>query len=573
MKKFYFSILMTAAVVLSSVPCEGRDLSGGLLSGVYPKAGIRAKARVSESAAFGQAGLKEGIPLKTDVRKKAPARSAAAGELITQAPAGEVHSSLVRSSSSFFVEFGAANMDEVDAMVGEFVVGDDGYIYVKNPFAYDVTGTYMKLRVDGDVAVAEFPQLIDRDDVYGMGTEEDLYVERLKFDATEQWYVPDEENRQIVFDYKDGVLSQRYEEDVMYGLVTSDGDWLGYGDWNLVMRPLDEAAVVLPEGVEAKEYTLVHANGASLVKVAFDGNDVYLQGLNATTPDACVKGTLKDNSVLFDAGQYLGTYALETAPEKYLDYHVFFMPAVIGQVWDEWMEEYVEVYEATNEIVFDFNPETGVLSSDDVIMTNASQTQTYYVEAFEQPCLKPYAGKKPAVPAAPIVTEFLPIEDHFGDGDIYGGISFVLLGKDVDGNYIDVHDLCYNVIVNDELFTFTPDEFINLTEDMVDVPYDFNDDFDFQVNGIYHNVYFTNPDYVKIGVRAKYVVDGVANVSDVAYYGVNTGAEKVDAQKEVVSVTYTDMLGRKVNRPSAGLYIKTQTYSDGTARNDKVVVR
>lgn len=574
MKRTCFSILTMAAMMLSAMPCLGRDVLKGHRTDSHPRAGLYAKTRVSDGVVARQAGLSNGIALKTADKKGSPIMRAEADELITQAPPGEIHVSQIRSSTSYFVEFGAAYLEDVEAMVGEFVVGDDGYIYIKDPFAYDATGTYMKARLNGNEAVLELPQLIDRDDVYEMGTEEDLFVARLKYDAAEDWYVMDEESQEIVFDYQDGVLSQREETDIMYGLVTADGEWLGYGDWNLVMQPVNETLAKMPNGIGAKEYTFSHSYGSSLVNVAFDGSDVYVSGINKDMPEACIVGKVAGNTVTFPAAQYLGIshHLIDMYTDEYQDYHAFFMPAVVEQEWNELYEDYIEVYYVIDELVFKFDSATGVMTADDVLLINASKTKTYYIEAFEGPCFRPYPGKKPAVPAKPVVTEYLPIDDHYNDGDIYGGITFVLFGMDVDGNYIDVHDLYYNIVVNDEIFTFTPDEFINLTEEMTDVPYDFADDFDFQVNDIYHNVYFTNPEYVKIGVQAKYVVDGVANVSEVAYYE-TSGVSEVDTEKEIVDIAYTDLLGKRVSHPSAGLYIKTLTYSDGSVKNIKVFVK
>lgn len=79
--------------------------------------------------------------------------------------------------------------------------------------------------------------------------------------------------------------------------------------------PEPDVLVELPEGVEPIEYT-VTANGASnqgyfdfekTVGVAFDGTDVYLQGLAYYFPEAYVKGTLTENGeVVVPSGQFVG---------------------------------------------------------------------------------------------------------------------------------------------------------------------------------------------------------------------------------------------------------------------------
>lgn len=285
-------------------------------------------------------------------------------------------------------------------------------------------------------------------------------------------------------------------------------------------------------------------------------------------------GKKDGNRVTFNAGQYLGVYNLviDTETGETQAYHSYFMPAIIKEEWNDIYGEYIEVYEVTDELVFTIDPATGIMTADKVMLTNASKTMTYYIEAFEDARLIPYTGKKPAVPVTPIVTEQMEIKDWFGDGDVYGAISFVIFPQDVNGNLIDLNDVYYNIIINDRLFTFTPEEFKYVKESMTDVPYYYSDDYDIQLNGKFHNIYFTNPEYTKIGVQAKYVVDGVENVSGVAYYG-STGIREANVEEELEAVVYTDLLGNRVTSPTAGLYIKTMIYSDGSRKSVKTFVK
>ena len=80
-------------------------------------------------------------------------------------------------------------------------------------------------------------------------------------------------------------------------------------------EPQSDELVELPEGVEPIEYTL-NAVGATnqssldieaTMNVAFDGTDVYLQGLAYYFPEAYVKGTLtEDGVIIVPTGQYVG---------------------------------------------------------------------------------------------------------------------------------------------------------------------------------------------------------------------------------------------------------------------------
>ncbi|MBR6189616.1 MAG: choice-of-anchor J domain-containing protein [Prevotella sp.] len=113
--------------------------------------------------------------------------------------------------------------------------------------------------------------------------------------------------------------------------------------------------VELPEGVEAQEYTLeaVGSDSQSTLStantklVAFDGTDVYLQGLAYYFPEAFVKGTLtEEGQVLVPSGQYVGT-------DKYGDE---FLVALDVD------EENTLIDAASGVIAFDYDAESGVLS-------------------------------------------------------------------------------------------------------------------------------------------------------------------------------------------------------------------
>ena len=110
-----------------------------------------------------------------------------------------------------------------------------------------------------------------------------------------------------------------------------------------------DVLVTLPEGVEAEEFTLTLDNNYGVTEttklVAFDGNDVYVQGLAYYFPESFVKGTLnEDGQYVFKSGQFVGE---DEYGAEYL----------IGLSVDE--EDYFQ-YEP--EFVFDFDAESRKLS-------------------------------------------------------------------------------------------------------------------------------------------------------------------------------------------------------------------
>ena len=78
-----------------------------------------------------------------------------------------------------------------------------------------------------------------------------------------------------------------------------------------------DVLVALPDGVTAETDWVLSGNyvansiaysNTNDIAVAFDGNDVYVQGLVYLMPSAWIKGTMNESTVTFANGQYCGEY-------------------------------------------------------------------------------------------------------------------------------------------------------------------------------------------------------------------------------------------------------------------------
>ena len=92
---------------------------------------------------------------------------------IVKRPQGRLMKNQVRKAMSFYSTGSGAYIDSVDYYIGDYVMGDDGSVYLKNPFTFFPTQSYLKLdRLEGDTLVARMPQAIYRED-------DTYYVSRL----------------------------------------------------------------------------------------------------------------------------------------------------------------------------------------------------------------------------------------------------------------------------------------------------------------------------------------------------------------------------------------------------------
>lgn len=491
--------------------------------------------------------------------------------IITEAPAGRrvVYS---KSAGVYYNLWGYNIYSDEDELVGEVVYAEDNTVYIKNPVTGRLTNSYMKGTIDeNNVITVTLPQPIMAEDYYG-----DMYlynVDRLVFSEEEDfwWYYPDKENHEVKFTVRnDSLIFSETTGDVILGLTYADfGDWTGEGDYNITYAPFNDKTIELPANIETENYTLIKGLAGQNVKVAFDGNDAYLGGIFSNLPDGYIIGTRNGDKITFATDQYLG-------PDDIYGYHTYFMSANGKLVWN--YDRYDSEYTKTDEIVFTYNEADKTLiadsKGDSTVLINAGKKQIYYIEALDAPVIKQFPRIEGAVkPMTPIITE---LESHEDSG--YGIIAFDLPMYDVDGNFLDVNKLHYNLFIDDELLTLYTDEYKKLTEDMTDIPYTFNDNYDIVYNeGTYHFLYFYAFGFDKMGVQLVYTADnGDIGESDIAWqYLTTTGIDnaKTAPQARIGKVSYTDLSGRELSAPAKGISIKTVTYEDGTKKSFKVVKR
>ena len=109
---------------------------------------------------------------------------------------------------------------------------------------------------------------------------------------------------------------------------------------------------------------------------------------------------------------------------------------------------------------------------------------------------------------------------------------------------------------------------------MTDVPYAYKDQYDFyQLDENNRRLYFYKEPKHSLGLEAIYIdKSGKRYRSGITEYLLDeTGVNSATESKTVKSVEYTDLSGRRIARPTNGVYVKTTTFSDGTKESKKVV--
>lgn len=322
---------------------------------------------------------------------------------------------------------------------------------------------------------------------------------------------------------------------------------------NFVIQPISDIFTFTPPAdAEIEKWMMTSASESRFVNVARSGNDVYIAGFSSMAPDDYVMGTIANGKLTFRSG-----YILPSAALKYI--------RLIGAREGEPDEFGFPQLEMISTYEFDVNEAEDhfTLNPADDYIVEASYFNFNMLNGINNVEVFRYAGDVAATPATPEITDWSEID---------GLLQFIVPCTDVDGNYINPDKLTYRIYLDGEPHAFTPDSYSALADEMTDIPYAFTDYYDIYTNGSLKTIFLHAPAFTTLEVESTYTVDGDARVSQRAIY---SGIESVSANSsQIVSETYTDILGRTVASPAPGsLLIKTSVHADGTRTVSKVIVR
>ena len=415
--------------------------------------------------------------------------------------------------------------------------------------------------------VVKLPQLY----IYDYG--DPYYAYCMHYDDDEGMPVVEEEG-EIEFTWENGVLTQL--GDKFIGLCDATADWFYMADQHIVYAPQTDEAIKMPEDVYIQSYTMTYLSNPSdltatkecVVSVVIDGEDIYMGNLNDNNPDSFIKGTLKDGKATFPTRQYLGV-------DAYYNGHIYILTGD-AFVDTETYGSPVFNYTLNDEIVFNVDEDARNIVAEwpAAMVTNVGPNTLLILNDYVAPALTAF-DEMPAVPANPIfLDEDLIINEVSG----WTSIRFTIPTVDVDGNKLNENKLYYNIILDDEVYTFEPETYIGLSSAMTDIPYKFQDNinFDIYITNGRHTVYLYTTDFASVGVQSIYTAGDEVNRSEIAFvYRPNptpTGIDELTEGAQIVNLRYYDITGRELpTAPASGFYLQQATYSDGSATTVKVV--
>lgn len=467
----------------------------------------------------------------------------------------------------------------LDGTVSYKVVSDDGKkVYLNNPFSqYSVPG-YLEGTVDGNTVSLKLPQLVDTYLDESESGETELiqffaaaceYVE----DDEGAWYYPTETQEYKLTINADGSLTPT-DPNLMLGEVTwFDEDeegpagyfWQGNGDLIENMTPFNEVPVSAPEGTEFESWNAIVNGDALPVQVSVGEKDVYIKGLFAEfvgLEDATFRGELKDGKIVFPTDQYLGI------AEEYSCTFYFRSGKPVYEVYDDGTQELVDI--EIGDFVCDYNPEKKIIKSNDMMLevTPSPNEISYYMMAVAPvfACSDPNA-EVTALPT-PIFDSYWEAEPEYG---LEAEVDFLFPNYDSNYNVLDTSKLYYNLILDNEVFTFYTDEYTDLTEDLTDVPYDLSTEgYQFNADGSYHCVYILPQDFTSLGIRTLYKDGDKTVYSEIMWVPGFAKVNELASDSNTVSTRYYDLQGCEVRGTERGIMIRADRKADGSVSYRKI---
>lgn len=419
---------------------------------------------------------------------------------------------------------------------GQFV-GEDEYgpEYILGATDEDETPVDIEFVFDPDAQtlIQQTPYIVESgsrtfDDMYGYWTDvhyyagepvvvdpvtapENLETETYMFKANELVFDEDEDDEEV--DEDEGYARKKIK----------------------ISRP--RKSVVLKDEEEAGEYTIEPYSYQ--VQVGFDGNDVYISGISDNTSELWMKGTLSEDgkTVTIPANQYMGT----------LYYWIYTFDYFITSIDDN--------NDPAN-IILNWDAENKTFSTGQMVILNDNKFRIgdpYQIFTdVEITKMQEFA----ATPADPSITSM----------ELSASFPYVNLdvpAKDTEDNDILTTKLFYTIWVDNgeevSQLVITADEYKYIEEDMTEIPYTFNDDYDIYAGG--SRFYLNQGDDVieswqRIGVQSIYYGGGERNESNIVWYEspVYTGITDVTANAGKKATVF-DLQGRRVAQPGKGLFI------------------
>ena len=503
------------------------------------------------------------------IDKSFPVRHLPQGDDVITSPEGE--SKLYSRNSISVMPMGDTPMQTEDYnFAGVMVFGENGEVYLRNPFSQFITGSYLEGRVvktdEGESLVFELPQQVM---VYEAdGEYYDLFACMLTF-SDDGETVETAVDQDLVFVKVDEGWAMA-DPDAIIGMTFDDSVWTGFAEMQMVYTPVVDSVADIPDGLEYEPWMLTYGNEGHFVDLAIDGDKCYLKNMLDTSEKslAPISGVVTEYGFSFSSPQFLGV----NEDNSYLTY---FFAGEVKVTYLEDINSTVRTFIPADSMNFNL-AEDGVYKSDASAMftpiPDMDNDYFWSMGVVELPSMQKSVAHD-LTPANPSVVDYRYYPNY-----MFGYVSFEIPMLNTEGQILDTSNLYYNVYLDGELLEFTDDEYPLFKKSMTEIPYDFEDGRDgagdIKLEGSKHTVMLYREGLDEVGVQSYYVDENgnryYSELVTALTANVDSTVDSVAAD-DVAEISYFDISGRKVDSPVRGIYVKVVRLKNGSSVVRKVI--
>lgn len=459
---------------------------------------------------------------------------------------------------------------------------DGNQVYIPNPiYGWWSDGSCLVGELQEDKVVINLPQAIelnlwpdydnDPDGELGLMTGYRYLVYNLKYSTDgEKEKLTMADSQTVTFSMTETGLVQ--DGDTWLGCVIAEPgvdengeegyrlSWNYCADTNIELTEITEQPLTMPEDATLDSWVFRAGGVTHMVYATIDGSDIYVKGVYDAMPDAVIKGSFDGQKAVFEANQFMGE-------QMSAEHWSYFVPAkyVCYPAEDEWSDdEYDLTALETLELTYDADAKTLTAEEGQAAVFSAIPgDKIYYIDVYTDPSLTWQDMSTPLVPADP---EIVFSENNFDEYEFWT-FDYVLSTESVDGRFLDVKNIYYNLLLDGELYEV---EYYNWeTEDVevyTDIPYDYEDFSNICNYGDKLEALIYADGFDKFGIQVFYKnLDGSVTHSNIVTLETSS-IDKVAADSTVVDAKYYDVSGRLVSADARGLVIGVYKMSDGQVK-------
>lgn len=556
-------------LILSSLLFAGSAHAGSLIT-----ESIRQTGNIAVET--GEAVTINGLRLKTKSHstnvKKAPAGTSVMTDVITEVKG---RTQYMTKTPRGYVLRNEMILEYGGSFATDIVYGDNNDVYFLNPMSMVRTDTYVRGTIEGDRIVVELPQTVLKEN---LGTDaqpvwEGFNLSAMKLavvkgpDGNETLtYVIDEDVTSVYYTIDDdGTLTLGgLGRDGLLGLsYCSDGEWTGDGDLSQEFVPYNRELVTLPEGIKLENYALVIGQNGFMIKAGFTDDAVYLVGLLPYIPDGVVKADIKDGIASISQHQLVGLY------------DTYFITTRCG-VFERKGSKKIVFTDGPYEMTFDDKTkEFSAVDPDKIFIFNAAENTVKDFVYFMNLAFR-YQDSMSGTPSNPTELKYRE-DDYFYNG--FYTFQFNVPNVATNGNVIDLDNMYYSIFIDGEIMEFSTEEgyYPGIPDDEIwdELPCTFSNGFDINGNGTTYSIGLYPEGITTIGVQIYYYNGKERTESAIMTLNLENGKVTNDVDtihsNNIVSTTYYDLQGCRVENPAGGIFIRHDTLDNGDVIVSKTI--